>query len=957
MTATTTGFGGGTNYNFEWTSKPVGTIITDRILPSPYPYQAGDVVGPGPYSITVTNQLNSCASTGTISLQSNPQPIDILTVSKTDQAICYADGSILVNSISSGIPGNYSYTWYRNSPTSTALVDGANATIVTSLLDKNNYVTMGGDIFFVTATKNPTILPGSGCTTPPFRIEVKNNHVDPRILLSSTSNSSCNVLLPNGTITADASEQSGANTDTYAFAWTLNGAALPPVTTLTNTNNRSFMDNSQQGGYKLIVTNVSNTGCSASSSINLILDQTRSTPNIVDVSWVDPLDCNPNVSATVTKITLGSTSNSLLFPPNVAPNNEVTGLALLNFNYEWYQGSFIAANQLPIGGPFTITPTNNALSSGKYFVIVQDPTTDCKSGPKEIVIKDDNIIYPVVNITQPLKQLSCIATLGTASLAATADGQSDVNPNYGFTWFNNLANTPPTFATTSTISNLLTGNYSVTVLDNTTACTSSAPFVVPEDKELYRPQISTGGQPRTFCVGQDGTILARVINFDPAYPFGAYTATTFTADLFVGAFTNPSGAPDVPNLPLVPGFIANYITPGLVQGFYTVRITDTNTGCAGVAVDQVKDERVNPVILVIEENPLTNCDPVRSNGQLSALADGKITGYNFDWYAGAAVPSPIGIAIGTNNVLIGKTSGSYTVRGSNIISGCFTDKTGIITDKTVIPPIPDPTVVFHRTNCILPGNTALPNGWVTTTVGGVIFNYTFDWYDGVAAKASPDFTGVDYRDVDIGNYSVTATDDVTGCISPIGTVEVLDKRVTPEFTIESTPSYCSDVGKPKGVGSILLNLTTPEVSIDVANWYEVSSGVLAGTGPAVYELFPGSYRVEVFSTEGCFNEGAGEVKTEIAPYNGVSSDGDSQNDFFVIDCITNFPNNNVKIFNRSGILVYETDFYNNADKAFTGIGLEGLYLQGKELPVGTYFYIIDKGDGSKPVAGYLELDR
>jgi hypothetical protein len=65
----------------------------------------------------------------------------------------------------------------------------------------------------------------------------------------------------------------------------------------------------------------------------------------------------------------------------------------------------------------------------------------------------------------------------------------------------------------------------------------------------------------------------------------------------------------------------------------------------------------------------------------------------------------------------------------------------------------------------------------------------------------------------------------------------------------------------------------------------------------------------------------------------------------------------VKIFNRSGILVYEIDGYNNADKAFNGIGLDGLYLSGKELPVGTYFYIIDKRDGSKPVAGYLELDR
>jgi large repetitive protein len=34
-----------------------------------------------------------------------------------------------------------------------------------------------------------------------------------------------------------------------------------------------------------------------------------------------------------------------------------------------------------------------------------------------------------------------------------------------------------------------------------------------------------------------------------------------------------------------------------------------------------------------------------------------------------------------------------------------------------------------------------------------------------------------------------------------------------------------------------------------------------------------------------------------------------------------------------------------------------VYMAGTLLPVGTYFYIIDKGDGSKPRTGYLELVR
>ena len=65
----------------------------------------------------------------------------------------------------------------------------------------------------------------------------------------------------------------------------------------------------------------------------------------------------------------------------------------------------------------------------------------------------------------------------------------------------------------------------------------------------------------------------------------------------------------------------------------------------------------------------------------------------------------------------------------------------------------------------------------------------------------------------------------------------------------------------------------------------------------------------------------------------------------------------MKIFNRAGILVYEADGYNNAEIVFRGIGEKGLYMIGEDLPDGTYFYIIDKGDGSRPNTGYLELMR
>ena len=92
-------------------------------------------------------------------------------------------------------------------------------------------------------------------------------------------------------------------------------------------------------------------------------------------------------------------------------------------------------------------------------------------------------------------------------------------------------------------------------------------------------------------------------------------------------------------------------------------------------------------------------------------------------------------------------------------------------------------------------------------------------------------------------------------------------------------------------------------------------------------------------------------------FNGVSRNNDGQNDIFEIACIQDFPRNNVKIFNRAGTLVYEADGYDNQDVFFDGVSNRGINLLGTDLPDGTYFYIVDKRNGSEPKTGYLELLR
>lgn len=934
--STASGPGAASNYDLVWTSVPVGSAVANALnTGSPYSTGGADIVGPGTFQVQATNLTTQCLANGSVIMITTPQPLDILTVNKTDQNICFPDGSVTVSTLNSGAVGNYTYEWFRNDPTSAALVDAGSAVITTPTLDVANYPTIGADTYYVVATKNAGVTPGSGCKTPPFRVDLLDLHKDPRLQFAFTPNSSCDLLNPNGSVLADAAEQSGVNTDTYSFTWTYNGGGLPGVTVPANTNNSSLLGPAFEGNYVLTIVNTTTTGCSFTSGLDVNLDLTISLPNIIDATTVDPLDCLASGSATVTRVGIGG----------VTFYNDPPDDLDLNFDYKWFKGDL--SNQL--GGEVNHNIVNYL--PDKYYVSVIDGATKCESGPKEVVINDDQIVYPDVQITQTARQISCMTATGTAALAATADGQTDADPNYNFSWFNTLDATGLSFTNTSTITNQLAGDYSVSALNVTTGCTSFAPYVVPEEAPQFTPVVSVGGQPRTLCVGQDGSVLARVIDINPAYPF----PLNYTSDLYFGSQSNPVGPPDVPNMGLVPGFNVNFVEEGLPEGLYTVRLTDNNTGCTSLAIAEVLDQRTPPAIAIAQDNPLTNCDPTIANGQLSATANGgNVGGYSFNWFAGTAVASPPGTILSSLDKLIAEGAGDYVVRVTNKITGCFADMAGLIEDMTVTPPLPTAATLQNRTNCIN------PNGWVTATVGGVTLNYDFNWYEGSAASGGIDFNGVDYRNVDIGDYTVTATDQITRCISPPATTPVLDERLIPEFVFDTTPSFCQDTGRPQGTGSIILTVTnTDETNISISDvlWFETLNNQPVGTGTAIYDLFPGFYRAEAITNEGCTNEGIAEVRTEISPYNGISNNRDGQNDVFIVDCISLFPNNNVKIFNRYGIKVYEVNGYNNADVAFNGVGLNGLYLAGKELPVGTYFYVIDKRDGSKPIAGYLELDR
>ncbi|MFA9192738.1 gliding motility-associated C-terminal domain-containing protein, partial [Flavobacterium sp. FZUC8N2.13] len=106
----------------------------------------------------------------------------------------------------------------------------------------------------------------------------------------------------------------------------------------------------------------------------------------------------------------------------------------------------------------------------------------------------------------------------------------------------------------------------------------------------------------------------------------------------------------------------------------------------------------------------------------------------------------------------------------------------------------------------------------------------------------------------------------------------------------------------------------------------------------------------------------------IVVHNAFTPNNDGTNEVFKIDNIEDtlcYPENSVEIYNRWGVLVYETKGYNNDDKAFKGFS-EGRVTVDKSagLPTGTYFYILNytavglQGEMiPKTAQGYLYLTR
>ncbi len=354
----------------------------------------------------------------------------------------------------------------------------------------------------------------------------------------------------------------------------------------------------------------------------------------------------------------------------------------------------------------------------------------------------------------------------------------------------------------------------------------------------------------------------------------------------------------------------------------------SDSGCLSAAV--IKTIHVGPIPTAAFVSPVEICMP---NGKVeflnaSTISDNTPLAYSWNFGDG----SPMDVSVNPQHTFnIGGDTVFVKLKATSVFKCSNSDTNAIVfRKKPYVNFIPQFDTLCQGQQVIF---FALSNPPAESTIS----SYTWDFGDG--GSTSNDTNAVKIFN-NYGDYSIKLTVTTNnGCVGD--TSKIIRVNLQPK--IDAGYSVYAHLNELVTFNPII---NSPNVSF---NWTP-STGLNSTTAirPSVKASATQTYTLTATAPGGCTAVDSLTVflMNQISIPNAFSPNGDGINDRWEIGNLVDYPKNTVDVYNRFGRLVYRSA---GLTRAWNGKS------EGKELPVGTYYYVINLNDETKPITGYVVI--
>lgn len=444
-----------------------------------------------------------------------------------------------------------------------------------------------------------------------------------------------------------------------------------------------------------------------------------------------------------------------------------------------------------IGSATTTTQTltyPQALSAGTYYVIGDDGGGCTGRSESCIIYSSTPIDYGFYVVDNN----SCNGLVNNGKIYVTG---ITGNPPFTYLWSNG--------ETTSSITGLTNGFYSVTVTDNN-GCSL---IKTTEVKLVPSVEVVSMIPTQPTCFSNDGEVTVNVLGGTAPYFYSGSNGSTVVT------------------------FSQSYTFTGLSAGAFSVFVNDS-----GLCNDTASTLLLTPNTFTIASITTTNSNCSNNDGAINVILNGGSPSGNFQY----TLIDSSGNTVANFTTL---TTASFTGLYSDVYTLEITNGSGCVFTTTITVTNTDLFTISATTTDTTCGQN---NGSVTifaTTGGTAPYSYQITGY---SQQSTPTFTGIPP-----GNYVATVIDN-NGCTQTIG------------FTIQPSTSVYFDlyvIPTTNGNDGEIQTLITSGEPPFTYNW---SPNVTGQTGSTITGLTTGIYTLTVTDNNGCtFTKTAKVLGTEI----------------------------------------------------------------------------------------------